>query len=237
MALSADEEAPDDPVIRGEAREWEDAEHRSYQQQQGGPAPRVARSSRRGEDRRYDGGASVGDSSGAGRGPDWSDAGKDAQAFLRKQTEQAYDFAKKISIEDAKKGATETAKKAKKWGGSLLSSISASITSAASAVKVRGFNALAWGMWMLIACVQLVLQSDTIQVGGITVNVVRPIAEGAYAQVLLVRSGGSSEMFALKRVICQSQEVHKDVQTELQVLQVRRAVCCTLLLHPNATSR
>lgn len=61
---------------------------------------------------------------------------KDAQAFLRKQTEQAYDFAKKISMEDAKKGASETAKKAKKWGGSLLSSISASISSATNAVKV-----------------------------------------------------------------------------------------------------
>lgn len=60
----------------------------------------------------------------------------DAQTFLRKQTEQAYDFAKKISMEDAKKGASETAKKAKKWGGSLLSSISASISNAASVVKV-----------------------------------------------------------------------------------------------------
>lgn len=60
----------------------------------------------------------------------------DAQAYLRKQTEQAYDFAKKISMEDAKKGASETAKKAKKWGGSLLSSISASISNAASVVKV-----------------------------------------------------------------------------------------------------
>lgn len=28
-------------------------------------------------------------------------------------------------------------------------------------------------------------------------------------------------MFALKRVICQSEETQKDVQTELQVLQVR----------------
>jgi hypothetical protein len=156
VVLFADEEAPDDPVIRGEAREWEDAEHHSYQQQQqqqGGPAPRVARSSRRGQDRRYDGGAAVGDNSGAGRGPDWSDAGKDAQAFLRKQTEQAYDFAKKISIEDAKKGATETAKKAKKWGGSLLSSISASITSAASAVKVCDFKVLVEILRMLIAFV------------------------------------------------------------------------------------
>lgn len=136
MMPSVDEEAPDDPVIRGESREWDDAGRRSYQQQ-GGPAPRMMNSSRRGEDRRYDEGAASGDNSGAGRASEWSDAGKDAQAFLRKQTEQAYDFAKKISIEDAKKGASETAKKAKKWGGSLLSSISASISNAASAVKVR----------------------------------------------------------------------------------------------------
>jgi serine/threonine protein kinase len=81
------------------------------------------------------------------------------------------------------------------------------------------------------------MQSDTIQVGGITVNVVRPIAEGGYAQVLLVRSAGSNEMFALKRVICQSQEVHKDVQTELQVLQVRHVVPGGLLyLHVPLTA-
>ncbi|GAB9462673.1 Nak/mpsk protein kinase [Globisporangium polare] len=123
-------------------------------------------------------------------------AAKDAQAFLRKQTEQAYDFAKKISMEDAKKGASETAKKAKKWGGSLLSSISASISSATNAAK-----------------------NETIQVGGITVQVVRPIAEGAYAQVLLVRSTATSETFALKRVICQSEEVEKDVHMELQVFR------------------
>ncbi|KAJ0396283.1 hypothetical protein P43SY_005395 [Pythium insidiosum] len=55
--------------------------------------------------------------------------------WLRKQTEQAYDFAKKISMEDAKKGASETAKKAKKWGASLLSSAKASLANAAGAIK------------------------------------------------------------------------------------------------------
>lgn len=64
-------------------------------------------------------------------------------------------------------------------------------------------------------------QNETIQVGGITVQVVRPIAEGAYAQVLLVRSTATSETFALKRVICQSEEVEKDVHMELQVFRVR----------------
>lgn len=118
----ADEELPDDPVIRTEPHAWEQEHRRSYQQ--GGPPSRYGDSIE---------GSAAG---GAGRGSEWTDASKDAQAFLRKQTEQAYDFAKKISIEDAKKGATETAKKAKKWGGSLLSSISASISSAASSVKV-----------------------------------------------------------------------------------------------------
>lgn len=39
--------------------------------------------------------------------------------------------------------------------------------------------------------------------------------------MLLVRSAATNETFALKRVICQSQEVENDVKTELQVLQVR----------------
>ncbi|GLD94931.1 hypothetical protein PINS_up003556 [Pythium insidiosum] len=63
------------------------------------------------------------------------------------------------------------------------------------------------------------IKSEMIQVGGISVTVVRPLAEGAYAQVLLVRASGSGETMALKRVICQSQEVENDVQTELHVLR------------------
>uniref|UniRef100_K3WPU8 Protein kinase domain-containing protein n=1 Tax=Globisporangium ultimum (strain ATCC 200006 / CBS 805.95 / DAOM BR144) TaxID=431595 RepID=K3WPU8_GLOUD len=147
-------------------------------------------------DDHYDGNSMSSSGGGGERSSSASAAAKDAQAFLRKQTEQAYDFAKKISMEDAKKGATETAKKAKKWGGSLLSSISASISNATGAVK-----------------------NETIQVGGITVNVVRSVAEGAYAQVLLVRSVATNETFALKRVICQSEEVEKDVHMELQVFR------------------
>ena len=68
---------------------------------------------------------------------EWNQTSKDAKLFLKKQTEQAYDFAKTISLEDAKKGASETAKKAKKWGGSLLSSISASISNATNVMKVQ----------------------------------------------------------------------------------------------------
>ncbi|CAI5730862.1 unnamed protein product [Peronospora farinosa] len=128
---------------------------------------------------------------------EWTDAGKDAQTYLRKQTVQAYDFAKKISIEDVKKGATETALKAKKLGGSLLSSISASIANASANVSKNG----------------------SIQVGGVSVQVVRLLAEGAYAQVLLVRSSATNETFALKRILCQSQEVENDVQMELQVFR------------------
>lgn len=52
------------------------------------------------------------------------------------------------------------------------------------------------------------------------VSIIRPLAEGAYAQVFLVRAAGSGEMLAMKRIICQSQEVENDVQTELRVLQV-----------------
>lgn len=135
-----DEEPPEPMRTRVESRperrkqqqqqhEWE-----SYQQGQAQNAGNMRRT-----DDRYteDGGGGAG-----GRPSEWAEAGKDAQAFLRKQTEQAYDFAKKISIEDAKKGASETAKKAKKWGGSLLSSISASISNAASTVKVDSRNGL-----------------------------------------------------------------------------------------------
>lgn len=70
-------------------------------------------------------------------------------------------------------------------------------------------------------------QNETIQVNGITVTVVRPVAEGAFAQVLLVRSTASNETFALKRVLCQSEEVEKDVHMELQVFRVRVRRRCT----------
>ncbi|RLN89219.1 hypothetical protein BBJ28_00002625 [Nothophytophthora sp. Chile5] len=62
-------------------------------------------------------------------------------------------------------------------------------------------------------------QSEVIQVGGVSVQVVRLLAEGACAQVLLVRSSATSETFALKRILCQSQEVESDVQMELQVFR------------------
>lgn len=125
-------EHEDEPVVREEQRRSErrpasGSNASSYQSQ----SQRGRHASR--QDAPYEdaGGSDARGSSTA------SAAAKDAQAFLRKQTEQAYDFAKKISMEDAKKGASETAKKAKKWGGSLLSSISASISSATGAVKVR----------------------------------------------------------------------------------------------------
>lgn len=117
-SVSRDERRAD----RQAEKEWTSSSSSSYKNQRGRHAhPRQ-------EDRYDEHGGERNSSAGA--------AAKDAQAFLRKQTEQAYDFAKKISMEDAKKGASETAKKAKKWGGSLLSSISASISSAAGAVKV-----------------------------------------------------------------------------------------------------
>ncbi|RLN89220.1 hypothetical protein BBJ28_00002624 [Nothophytophthora sp. Chile5] len=103
----------------------------SYQRGEGGSS-----GSRRDRDERYD----ANEGASARASSEWADAGKDAQAYLRKQTEQAYDFAKKISIEDAKKGASETAKKAKKWGGSLLSSIGATISSASASVSKVSAN-------------------------------------------------------------------------------------------------
>ncbi|KAE8910433.1 hypothetical protein PF002_g543 [Phytophthora fragariae] len=197
---SQDEEPPV-PVVRSPSREKmrkeqqveSDWDRSSYQSGGSGYQNDGDRGSRFDRDDRYDSNGS----SGGRHAAEWTEAGKDAQAYLRKQTEQAYDFAKKISIEDAKKGASETAKKAKKWGGSLLSSISATISSASANVT----------------------KSETIQVGGVSVQVVRLLAEGAYAQVLLVRSSATSETFALKRILCQSQEVENDVQMELQVFR------------------
>ncbi|KAG7384573.1 hypothetical protein PHYPSEUDO_002473 [Phytophthora pseudosyringae] len=194
---SQDEEPPA-PVVRSPSRDkmrkeqqaesdWNRSSYQSGYQN----ADDVNPGSRFGRDDRYDSG------SGSRQSSEWTEAGKDAQAYLRKQTEQAYDFAKKISIEDAKKGASETAKKAKKWGGSLLSSISATISNASANVS----------------------KNETIQVGGVTVQVVRLLAEGAYAQVLLVRSSATNETFALKRILCQSQEVESDVQMELQAFR------------------
>ncbi|CAI5741380.1 unnamed protein product [Hyaloperonospora brassicae] len=146
----------------------------------------------------YDGEeATLNRESGARQQTEWTDAAKDAQTYLRKQTEQAYDFAKKMSIEDAKKGATATAEKAKKWGGSLLSSISATISSS-------GVN---------------VTKSEVIQIGSVSVQVVRLLAEGTNAHVLLVRSSATNETFALKRILCRSQNVENDVQMELQVFR------------------
>ncbi|GMF17863.1 unnamed protein product [Phytophthora fragariaefolia] len=137
------DEEPPAPVVRSPSREKmrkeqaeEDWGRSSYQSGGGGyqNAGDGNRNSRFGRDDRYDSSGS----SGGRHTSEWTEAGKDAQAYLRKQTEQAYDFAKKISIEDAKKGASETAKKAKKWGGSLLSSISATISSASSSVSKVG---------------------------------------------------------------------------------------------------
>ncbi|OWZ24175.1 NAK/MPSK protein kinase [Phytophthora megakarya] len=183
---SQDEE-PSAPVVRSPKARKEQGE-RDWNNYQNGYQD--TEDGRFGREDRFD---SIGSAS---RQSEWTGAGKDAQAYLRKQTEQAYDFAKKISIEDAKKGASETAKKAKKWGGSLLSSISATISNASTNVS----------------------KSETIQVGGVSVQVVRLLAEGAYAQVLLVRSA-TNETFALKRILCQSQEVENDVQMELQVFR------------------
>lgn len=165
---------------------------------------------------------------------EWADVGKDAQTYLRKQTEQAYDFAKKISIEDAKKGATETALKAKKWGGSLLSSISATIANAsANVLKVCMQYAFRWALCANRLFVLLIneQQNASIQVGGVSVLVLRVLAEGAYAQVLLVKSSATNETFALKRILCQSQEVENDVQMELQVFRV---CLCFVVLFVNA---
>ncbi|RLN66367.1 hypothetical protein BBP00_00002256 [Phytophthora kernoviae] len=202
---SQDEEAPATPIARSPSHEkmrkekQDENEWSRSSYQSGGSAYQSggdgSRGSRHDRDERYGSGDSVG--AGTRSNSEWSEAGKDAQAYLRKQTEQAYDFAKKISIEDAKKGASETAKKAKKWGGSLLSSISATISNASTNVS----------------------KTEAIQVGGVSVQVVRLLAEGAYAQVLLVRSSATNETFALKRILCQSQEVENDVQMELQVFK------------------
>ena len=71
--------------------------------------------------------------------------------------------------------------------------------------------------------------SEIIQIGGVSVQVVRLLAEGTSAHVLLVRSLATNETFALKRILCRSQNVENDVQMELQVFRVRLHVLYLLV--------
>ena len=67
-------------------------------------------------------------------------------------------------------------------------------------------------------------QNEIVQFGGVSVRVVRLLAKGTNAHVYLVRSSATSDTFALKRVLCRSQDVEDDVQTELRVFRVRLQV-------------
>ncbi|RHY32286.1 hypothetical protein DYB32_002701 [Aphanomyces invadans] len=125
---------------------------------------------------------------------------------LKKQTEIAKDFAKNLHVDDMKRNAVEfaktmnldeTARKAKKWGGSLLSSISNSISSASNAMS----------------------KGEVLSLGNTQVNIVRLLAEGGYGQVFLVKTVGSNETCALKRVVITSAEVESDAAIERQVYQ------------------
>ncbi|KAF0692367.1 Aste57867_16544 [Aphanomyces stellatus] len=130
----------------------------------------------------------------------------DIKRELKKQTEAAKDFAKNnLHVDDMKRNAVEfaktinldeTARKAKKWGGSLLSSISSSISSATQAMS----------------------KGEVLSVGSTQVNVVRLLAEGGYGQVFLVKTIGANETCALKRIVVTSPDVEKDAAIERQVL-------------------
>ncbi|KDO23837.1 NAK/MPSK protein kinase [Saprolegnia parasitica CBS 223.65] len=124
---------------------------------------------------------------------------------FKKQTEMAKDFAKNLNLDDAKRNAIDfaqkmnlddTARKAKKWGGSLLSSLSNTISSASSAMT----------------------KGETMSIGSTNVRIVQLLAEGGYGQVFLVKTG-ANELCALKRVVLTSAEVEADAAIEREVLQ------------------
>ncbi|CAK4071182.1 unnamed protein product [Aphanomyces euteiches] len=136
----------------------------------------------------------------------------DIKEKFKKQTEMAKDFAKNLHVDDMKRNAVEfaknmnldeTARKAKKWGGSLLSSISSTISSASSAMS----------------------KGEVLAVGTTQVNVLRLLADGKYNQTFLVKTIGANETCALKRIAITSAETEKDASIERQVLQTVR--------HPN----
>ncbi|OQS01122.1 protein kinase [Achlya hypogyna] len=129
----------------------------------------------------------------------------DLKERFKKQTEMAKDFAKNLTLDDAKRNAMDfankmnlddKARKAKKWGGSLLSSLSNTISNASSALT----------------------KGETMSIGSTTVRIVQLLAEGGYGQVFLVKTG-ANELCALKRVVLTSAEVEADAAIEREVLQ------------------
>lgn len=112
---------------------------------------------------------------------DW----KTLKAGLTDLSGQAFDIAKNLKLKDAKKTA-------KKWTGSLFSSISSSISQASNA-----------------------LRGESVTVGRHKVIVQKQLAEGGFSQVFQVSSG--QEMYAMKRIVCQSTETARDVEMEIHV--------------------
>ncbi|RHY42150.1 hypothetical protein DYB34_012318 [Aphanomyces astaci] len=132
---------------------------------------------------------------------------------FKKQTDMAKDFAKNLHVDDMKRNAVEfaktinldeTARKAKKWGGSLLTSISNSISSAS--------NAMSKGEVVSVGTAGAISTTQ--------VHIVRLLAEGAYGHVFLVKTTATNETCVLKRIAVTSAEVERDAAIERQVLEV-----------------
>ncbi|ETV82218.1 NAK protein kinase, variant 1 [Aphanomyces astaci] len=131
---------------------------------------------------------------------------------FKKQTDMAKDFAKNLHVDDMKRNAVEfaktinldeTARKAKKWGGSLLTSISNSISSAS--------NAMSKG--------EVVSVGTAGAISATQVHIVRLLAEGAYGHVFLVKTTATNETCVLKRIVVTSAQVERDAAIERQVLE------------------
>ncbi|OQR93460.1 kinase [Thraustotheca clavata] len=129
----------------------------------------------------------------------------DLKEKFKKQTEMAKEFAKNLNLDDAKRNAIDfaqkmnlddTARKAKKWGGSLLSSLSNTISSASSALS----------------------KGESMSIGTTNVRIVQLLAEGGYGQVFLVKTG-ANELCALKRIILTSPEVEDDAAIEREIVR------------------
>ncbi|RQM23600.1 hypothetical protein B5M09_003636 [Aphanomyces astaci] len=142
---------------------------------------------------------------------------------FKKQTDMAKDFAKNLHVDDMKRNAVEfaktinldeTARKAKKWGGSLLTSISNSISSAS--------NAMSKG--------EVVSVGTAGAISATQVHIVRLLAEGAYGHVFLVKTTATNETCVLKRIVVTSAQVERDAAIERQVLEV---LCVCNVQHPH----
>ncbi len=68
---------------------------------------------------------------------------------------------------------------------------------------------------------KLQLLHAPVVVGPYTVVKLKRLAEGGFSEVFLVREADGEQLFALKRMVCQTPAAKADAKSELAVLKVR----------------